>query len=150
MNIKSTQQQHAPEFQDGIYKASLYQESRRKHWDQVALQAPNKQTWGAYYHEKLNSIYSHLVPQDQQVLEIGCGKGDLLASLNPAYGVGIDFSEEMIKQATARYPQYKFMLGDAHDLEFDGTFDIIILSDLVNDLFDVQTVFEQIKKMRSM
>ncbi|NJP07880.1 MAG: glycosyltransferase [Chloroflexaceae bacterium] len=37
--------------------------------------------------------------------------------------------------------------GDAHDLCFNTTFDIIILSDLLNDAWDVQAIFEQITRV---
>ena len=38
---------------------------------------------------------------------------------------------------------------DAHELDFqaDITFDIIILSDLLNDFWDIQVVLEQIHKV---
>lgn len=80
----------------------------------------------------------------QRVLEIGCGQGDLLASLSPAVGVGIDFSSEMIQRATRKYPGLRFIQTDVHDLNLEETFDVIILSDLVNDLWNVQEVFERI------
>jgi len=81
------------------------------------------------------------------VIEIGCGQGDLLAALKPAVGVGVDFSGEMIKRAVQRHPELRFVQADAHDLSLDETFDVIILSDLVNDLWDVQGVFQQIGRL---
>jgi hypothetical protein len=68
----------------------------------------------------------------------------LLAALKPAVGVGVDFSTEMIHRATQRHPQLRFIVADAHELTLDEPFDVIILSDLVNDLWDVQTVFERL------
>jgi SAM-dependent methyltransferase len=76
------------------------------------------------------------------VLEIGCGTGDLLASLEPAYGVGLDLSGEMIKIAQRKYPHIHFVEGDILETPIDGQFDFVILSDVVNDLWDVQKAFE--------
>jgi SAM-dependent methyltransferase len=76
-----------------------------------------------------------------RVLEIGCGQGDLLAALHPAVGVGIDFSPAMIERARARHPGLRFVEADAHDLDLAETFDYIVLSDVINDVWDVQRVF---------
>ena len=82
------------------------------------------------------------------MLEIGCAEGDLLASTRPEYGVGIDFSDEMVKLAQAKHPGLNFKVMDAHQADqLKETFDFIILSDLVNDLYDVQQVFESIRKL---
>lgn len=78
-----------------------------------------------------------------RVLELGCGCGDLLASLKPEYGVGIDYASSAIEKACKRYPDLRFEVMDAvaFDLELE-LFDYIILSDLVNDLRDVQGTLE--------
>jgi SAM-dependent methyltransferase len=78
------------------------------------------------------------------VLEVGCGYGDLLAALKTERGVGVDFSPEMIRYARKRHPELHFVEADAHYLEMDETFDTIILSDIVNDLWDVQAVFDRL------
>jgi 2-polyprenyl-3-methyl-5-hydroxy-6-metoxy-1,4-benzoquinol methylase len=128
-------------------KENLYRQTRANHWDAIAGSKITSQSWGRFYHEKLSLIYQFLVPPGLEVLEIGCGKGDLIASLKPSYGLGVDFSEEMVKKATAGHPDIQFKVADAHSLSLDRTFDIIILSDLVNDLWDVQSVFAQLKHL---
>jgi len=51
----------------------------------------------------------------------------------------------MINRASNNHPNLSFVLADAHNLALkDSKFDIMILSDIVNDLWDVQKVFEQI------
>lgn len=97
------------------------------------------------YHDRLETIYGFLVRPGQRVLEIGCGTGDLLASLDPSRGVGIDFSVEVLEVARERHPELTFQLADAHDFGVDEQFDVIILSDLVNDLWDVQAVLERVR-----
>jgi SAM-dependent methyltransferase len=103
---------------------------------------------GTWYHQRLIEIYQYLVSPEQRILEIGCGVGSLLAHLNPSRAVGIDFSSEMITRAKQLHPGFEYYLADAHDLSsIDGDFDIIIMSDILNDLWDVQMVFDQIRKL---
>lgn len=122
-----------------------YSQERINHWDQVA----EKDRWGVashYYQKRLGTVFQNLVPVHSRVLELGCGKGDLLASLQPSRGVGIDFSPRMIAEARQRHPGLGLIQADVHDLahHLEGeTFDYVILSDLLNDLWDIQQVLEQ-------
>ncbi len=117
------------------------------HWNAVAAALDEGKGWGEYYHERLIEIYRYLVAPGQRVLDIGCGTGDLLAALNPFVGVGIDFSEEMVKRARQKHPELRFVQADAHELKLEEQFDIIILSDVLNDLWDVQVVFEKLASL---
>ena len=126
-----------------------YTQKRIAHWDNVARNFKPKVWIGKYYHRRLKEIYQYLVRPGLRVLEIGCGSGDLLAALDPSIGVGVDFSSEMIISARKRYQHLYFLQADACQLALDERFDVIILSDLVNDLWDVQRVFQQIKNLSS-
>ena len=127
---------------------TTYQKNRASHWDTIARKRDTWQGMGKWYHRRLAEIYKFYVSPNMRVLEIGCADGRLLSQLNPAHGVGIDFSEEMIERAKKKHPNLTFIHVDAHDLStISETFDVIILSDLVNDLWDVQRVLEQIKRI---
>ena len=120
-----------------------YQQSRISHWDAIARKTDSWRGMGKWYHQRLAEIYRFHVAPNLSVIEIGCADGKLLGALNPARGVGVDFSPEMIRRAKTKYPNVEFIEADAHDLSaINETFDIIILSDLVNDLWDVQRVFQ--------
>jgi ubiquinone/menaquinone biosynthesis C-methylase UbiE len=124
-----------------------YREARQKHWDSIARKKDFRQSKGAYYHERIGEIYNYLVPPGLKVIEIGSGTGELLASLKPSIGVGVDLSGEMIKKASAKFPELRFIQADAHELKLNETFDIIIISDIINDLWDVQAVFKMLSKI---
>lgn len=122
-----------------------YQEGRRDHWDRVA-HLPSARAWaGRYYHARLREIYAHNVTPGCRVLEIGCGCGDLLNYLRPSVGVGVDLSGEMVAAARRNFPHLYFLQADAHSLNLKGEFDYVILSDLVDDLWDVQLALERIR-----
>jgi SAM-dependent methyltransferase len=125
-----------------------YQQTRISHWDLIAKKRDHWSGAGTWYHRRLAEIYRFHVNPNVRVLEIGCADGRLLAALRPAHGLGVDFSEEMIRRARERHPNLEFIHADAHDLSaIKETFDVIILSDLINDLWDVQRVFEQIQPL---
>jgi SAM-dependent methyltransferase len=125
----------------------IYQKTRIAHWDSVAILCDSWVGLGGIYHRRLRAIYNFLVSPGLRLLEVGCGTGDLLAALQPMRGVGVDFSSEMLSRARKKHPKLEFIQADAHDLSsVTGPFDVIILSDLLNDIWDVQGVFEQLKK----
>jgi ubiquinone/menaquinone biosynthesis C-methylase UbiE len=68
------------------------------------------------------------VQPGQKVLELGCCQGDLLAAMEPAYGVGVDFSPSMVKMARARHPNLIFINADVHEIVIDEQFDVINFS----------------------
>ncbi|MBM3182230.1 MAG: glycosyltransferase, partial [Chloroflexi bacterium] len=124
-----------------------YQRTRMTHWDQVAQKRDHWRGMGTWYHRRINEIYKFLVSPNQRILEIGCGMGSLITQLKPSHGVGIDFSPEMIARAKQRHPEIEYHQLDAHDLSsLAGAFDVIIFSDTINDLWDVQRALEQVKK----
>jgi SAM-dependent methyltransferase len=86
------------------------------------------------------------VPPGRSVLEVGCGQGNLLAALRPSLGVGIDLSPRMISLAEKKHPHLHFFQGSAAEWESDQRFDYIVLSDLVNDLWDVQEVLDRLHR----
>lgn len=124
-----------------------YTAERVEHWDQVAVTHPTPSVWTRHYQRRIHEVYRFLVAPGLRVLEVGCGQGDLLAALKPAVGFGVDFSSAMIQQAARKHPHLHFVRGDAHELPLDEPFDVIILSDLVNDLWDVQKVFEELRRL---
>ena len=124
-----------------------FQKRRIKHWDALVETKYRPDRPARFYHELLQQYYAFLVTRGLRVLELGCGQGDLLNRIRPAFGVGIDFSEKMIKRASKRYPELHFCCADAHACPLKTKFDVIVLSDLVNDVWDVQQLFETIKPL---
>ncbi|MHC4105394.1 MAG: class I SAM-dependent methyltransferase, partial [Planctomycetota bacterium] len=124
-----------------------YRINRIRHWDQVSKQKEKPRQASRFYHRLLRHYYKFQTAQGLRVLEIGCGHGDLLAALKPSMGVGLDFSSNMIRRAAVKHPHLNFMVADAHDFIFRHKFDVIILSDLVNDLWDLQVVLENLARV---
>ncbi|MGH7897637.1 MAG: class I SAM-dependent methyltransferase, partial [Candidatus Binatia bacterium] len=147
----STPRQPAPGPSEASPEAATrgrYRAERTAHWDAIARGSDRWQGLGRAYHRRLERIYRSSIPPGRRVLEVGCGLGDLLASVAPAYGVGVDFSAEMIRRAGPRHPELHFVECEASEVGRIGeTFDFIILSDLINDLWDVQDVLGEIRSL---
>ena len=121
---------------------SRYRDKRRSFWDAEA--EIEESPVAGYYHRRLASVYRHMVPGTSRVIELGCGDGDLLAAVSPSRGVGVDFSASQVALASSRHPNLEFIQADVHELDLDEKFDVVIISDLANDVWDVQTLLEAV------
>jgi ubiquinone/menaquinone biosynthesis C-methylase UbiE len=122
-------------------------EAIRQHFDHIAAERDYWKQKNWYYYQDMEHYSSFVIPKGERVLEIGCGTGDLVASVKPSYGLGIDISPEMIKLARRKYPQLDFQVGNAEDLNIEEKFDYVILSDVIGYLDDIQQAFSQLKKV---
>ncbi len=136
----------------------------RFHFEYLAFTEKRKNFWNSeystvfkkndgYYSRILCNIIKNSIPENSTVLELGCGGGELLNSLHPRTGVGIDLSSVAISRAKSAFKNLFFYEVDAHQIahfnEEHGPFEYIILSDLVNELWDVQTVLSSLTKFCS-
>ena len=64
-----------------------YQQTRIAQWNKVAQKRDSWRGLGGWYHHRLIEIYKFLVSPNQRILEIGCGTGGLISSLQPSQGV---------------------------------------------------------------
>jgi ubiquinone/menaquinone biosynthesis C-methylase UbiE len=138
-HMTGQEQERANEQRDA---SARYRDERVRYWDEFAQSLERWEPMRRYYQGRLATIYRFLIPPGMRVLELGCGQGDLLASLQPSRGVGVDFSERAVERARIRHPALEFIHADVHEFLPDEKFDFIILSDLVNDLWEVQRVLE--------
>ena len=127
-------------------RQELHSQQRARYWDDYAASRQRGRRMRQYYRNRLIEVYRFLIPPGARVLELGSGEGDLLAALQPSYGLGVDISPLMVSGARARHPQLHFVEMDAYSFESEQKFDFIICSDLVNELWDVQRVFELVAR----
>jgi ubiquinone/menaquinone biosynthesis C-methylase UbiE len=101
-------------------------------------------------------MYRFFIPEGLRILELGCGCGHLLAALKPIVGVGVDFSSAMLNKARSAHPALHFVEADAHNLQALSTceaaampFDMVILSDIINDIWDLRIILSEIRRFCS-
>ena len=98
----------------------------------------------SYYYNWLDRIYKFVVRPNSRVLHVGCECGDLLAAVEPSYGVGIDSDPKNIETAKKRFPHLHFHAMDPHELELNETFDYVLICNSLGQWHDIQQVLEHI------
>jgi SAM-dependent methyltransferase len=105
---------------------------------------------GAYREDDLK-FTRFLIPPGKRVLELGCGRGDLLAALQPSYGVGIDFSPNTLARARDLHPDLHFVLGDAEDpatlASIEGPFDYVLIADTIGMFEDIDGTLRRVHEL---
>ena len=125
----------------------LNQSTLEKHFNSTANKRFKWRKRFSYYYNYLEKYFSFFIPPNSKIIEIGCGTGELLASLKPSLAYGIDISGEAIKIAKKKFPKYKFLHQNAEKLELKQKFEYIVISDLLGDLKDIQSVFKSLHKI---
>jgi SAM-dependent methyltransferase len=100
-----------------------------------------------YYYNWLDRIYKFVVRPNSRVLHVGCECGDLLAAVEPSYGVGIDDDPELIELAKKRFGHLNFHVMDPHNLQINEKFDYILICNSLGRWHDIQQVFECIRPL---
>jgi ubiquinone/menaquinone biosynthesis C-methylase UbiE len=113
-------------------------------YDEVAQQyAQNRQ---AQPEVLKNLLTMGQLKADQQVLEVGCGTGNYIISIQKAVGCacwGVDPSTGMLSKARQRSARVDFQPGQAEDLPFPDNFFALLFSvDVIHHLSDHQSYFQ--------
>jgi SAM-dependent methyltransferase len=120
-------------------------DARRKHQEAIA---GNRDKWihsNRYFYDRLKRNLEFIVEPGKRVLEIRCQTGQLLASVKPSYGVGVEISDSMVECARLQNPHLRFMKSDPETLQLDETFDYILFNHIF-DTVDILQAFERIRQ----
>jgi len=90
--------------------------------------------------------------KNKDILEIGCGNGYggyLLNQLQPKSYIGLDIMEEQVQIAQKNYPQYKFIIQDASDLnQFkNASMDVVIIFGVLHHIPEWRKVIDEIVRV---
>ncbi|MBN2458944.1 class I SAM-dependent methyltransferase [Candidatus Woesearchaeota archaeon] len=96
------------------------------------------------------NIFRHADLRGKKIVDIGCGDGELCrtsVARGAQYAMGIDGKQDMIDIASSLNSQYEgkveFRQGFIEDLSGDETFDVAILSYLLNNAKDFKQLTQQ-------
>jgi len=89
--------------------------------------------------------------EDQRVLDVACGNGSLLASIDeriPVMGFGIDISERMIDNAIAKNPKMDFRVAGCDKIPFaDDSMDIVTVCAAYHHFTDTAAFAREAKRV---
>ncbi len=122
-------------------------QNRIAYFEKIASTRLKKRKLNSYYWNDITSYCEYFSQEDYSVIEVGCGTGELLNQLKGKHKVGIDFSPSMIKIAQAQFPAIDFKVMAAEDIKIDQKFDLVIISNLIGYLEDIEAVFKQLHKV---
>lgn len=110
----------------------LKEKQSKKAYDKIAENYDNTFD-GRFTRAFKDELVSNVIlKQNDAVLDVACGPGELLARLNDKcniQGVGVDISDEMIRVAKSRYDKFDFLASSCSPLPFeDNTFDVLTVS----------------------
>jgi len=116
----------------------------KEHFENIANDYDywKKKNW--YYYKNIINIIKEYVPSGKRVLEIGCGTGDILASVKPKYGIGTDLSSEMIRISKSKYTFNENLRFYLPDEVTEQVYDFVLLIDLIEHLENREDFFRNI------
>lgn len=119
----------------------------KEYFDKIAGKRIKTRKRNGYYWNDITNYCNYFIHDDYSVVEVGCGNGEMISQLKGRKKAGIDFSPAMLQNARNNHPGVDFYLMDAENITLDEKFDVVIISNVIGYLDDIQTVFEQLKKL---
>lgn len=117
------------------------------YFNQIAGKRVLQRKLHSYYWNEITRYCDYFSHETLSVLEIGCGTGELLNSIKGREKTGIDFSPAMINIATKQFPDIEFKIMAAEKLDLGRKYDLVILSNLIGFVEDVQFIMEELHKV---
>lgn len=119
--------------------------------DYFNLIAPDWDTWRSrnrFYHAQVKALVAGAVVPGRRVLDIGCGTGDVLATVNPSVGIGLNVADRLTQLAREKYPNLRFETFDGAEVELPEGFrpDYVVAVNLLDHTHDVFELLASIRQ----
>jgi len=108
-----------------------------RHFDQISVEYDRWKEKAGFYYQAVKAAVAEIVPPGRRVLEVGCGTGDVLASLEPVNGLGTDLSPRMVEMARRKHPDLRFEVHDLMGGPLRERFPFVVAVDVVEHVPDL-------------
>jgi len=119
----------------------------KQYWDDFAHKWVKYRKKRSYYWNSISRYCNYFIHKDSSILEVGCGTGDLLNTIKGSKKTGIDFSAKMLEIAKQKFTHINFHEMAVEDISLSEKFDVIILSNLIGVLPDIEHAFNELSKV---
>ncbi|RJP32392.1 MAG: glycosyltransferase [Phycisphaerales bacterium] len=99
-----------------------------------------------YYQREIIRLLRLHIPAGVHVLQVACGRADLLAGVCPERGVGVDTAAPL-SAAREAHPHLRLVESAPDAFDLDETFDFVILGDSLGEVTDVQACLECVRRV---
>ena len=121
----------------------------KEHFDRIAEEYDRIRARRKFYYDVITELVEREIREDGRVLELGCGTGKLLERLRLDDAVAVDISAAMVKVASRKFRADgpDFVAADAEFLPLRGSFDYVVMVDLVAHLDDAYEVLRRLRRL---
>jgi hypothetical protein len=139
MTVKSNSKEHS--------NTAPSNQQTRSPWQSQAQKSRRARNWtGLRYKRTLLQVLKGIIPRSSRVLYVGSGRGDILAGLEPSVGVGIEPEEELTAKSRELHPELDTRTLPFEEIDLVGEFDYVVAADLLLDCYDVDVLFNVLKR----
>jgi len=112
--------------------------------------APHWEYWqqrNRYYHNAMANLITGMVPPDSEVLELGAGAGDLLASLRPSRGMELNFTKGMTTRAREKHPEFEFATIEVDSVQMPHAMEpqYVVMNNMLDYVYDAWDMLESLR-----
>jgi len=118
----------------------------REYFRKAAFENPAHPQARNFLERDLRETLARMIPPDASVLDVGCGTGEILASLPNQQRVGVAPMPEVAAEARRRHPELAIEAGDIESLQPGRRFDAVICNRLSHSVTDVRDLLVKLRE----